>query len=134
MQWDSSTNAGFTTNEKPWFSINPNYVDINVENAKNDENSILNFYKELLKLRKTHKAIIYGSFHLYYKKDKKLFVYEKRHENERVFVVVNVSEEFTKIKVPKEVNLNDFTLILSNYQENGETLKPYECRIYSIKE
>lgn len=134
MQWDSSRNAGFTTGEKAWFNVNPNYVDINVEKSQKDENSLLNFYKQLLNLRKNNKAMIYGSFHLYYKKDKKLFVYEKRHENERVFVVINLSCDYTKIKVPKEVNLDKFALLLSNYQENSDMLKPYECRIYSLKE
>jgi oligo-1,6-glucosidase len=131
MQWDNSKNAGFTTAEKPWFNVNPNYTNINVADSQNNENSLLNFYKELLLLRKDNKAMIFGSFHLYYKRDKKLFVYEKRHEDERVFVVINVSEEHTKLKIPSEIKLDNYNLLLSNYQENEQTLKPYECRIYS---
>lgn len=45
-------NAGFTTADKPWFYINENYKEINVEAAEKDENSILNYYRKLLKLRK----------------------------------------------------------------------------------
>ena len=52
VQWSAEKNAGFTTADKPWFYINDNYKEINVEAAEKDENSILNYYRKLLKLRK----------------------------------------------------------------------------------
>ena len=51
VQWDSSENAGFTTGE-PWFYVNPNYPDINVAQQEQDPNSILNFYRKAIHLRK----------------------------------------------------------------------------------
>lgn len=53
MQWDSSKNAGFTDGI-PWIKVNNNYKFINVANEEKDENSILSFYKKLIKLRKTN--------------------------------------------------------------------------------
>ena len=110
MQWNDGKKAGFTTAEKPWFSVNPNYTEINVEESKKRPDSLLNFYKKLIAFRKESKALIFGSFHLYYKRNKRLFIYEKRYENDRVFVVINLSEKPTKLKVPSEVNL----LIVTN--------------------
>lgn len=67
VQWSAEKNAGFTTAEKPWFYVNPNYTDINVEAAEKDENSILNYYRKLLKFRKENDVCIYGDFKLHYK-------------------------------------------------------------------
>ncbi len=53
VQWDDSDYAGFSTVE-PWFNLNENYKEINVAQAEADENSILNYYRKLLKFRKEH--------------------------------------------------------------------------------
>ena len=50
MQWDDSTNAGFSEH-KPWFPVNPNYTTINVAQQQQDKDSILNFYKQLIQLK-----------------------------------------------------------------------------------
>ncbi|MEG2453884.1 MAG: alpha-glucosidase, partial [Clostridia bacterium] len=50
MQWSAEKNAGFTTAEKPWFLINKNYTEVNVADSLNDKNSLLNYYKSLLRL------------------------------------------------------------------------------------
>ena len=52
MQWNNSENAGFTTGE-PWIKVNPNYKEINAEEQAEDPNSILNYYKKLIALRKS---------------------------------------------------------------------------------
>ncbi len=51
MQWDTTENAGFSK-EKPWMKVNPNYVNINVREQENNLDSILNFYKEIIKNKK----------------------------------------------------------------------------------
>ena len=97
MQWDNSPNAGFTTG-KPWFVVNKNYTEINVSDALNDENSILNFYKKLISFRKENPIVIYGDFRLYYKNSKKLFVFERNYQGKKLFVAINFSETDTKIR------------------------------------
>ena len=84
MQWTAGKNAGFTSAEKPWLKINPNYVDINVEEALSDEDSILNFYKKLIALRKgAIKDIIkHGTYTEYYEKRKDIFAYERSYKGE----------------------------------------------------
>ena len=68
--------CGYTTG-KPWMKINPNHADINVESDLKNPNSILNFYKELISLRKGNNAIIRdGSYKLHFPKHKSLLVYE----------------------------------------------------------
>ncbi len=52
MQWDDTLNGGFTNGE-PWFPVNPNYKTINVAQQLEDEHSVLQFYKDLIQLRKS---------------------------------------------------------------------------------
>ena len=61
MQWDFTENAGFTTG-KPWLRINDNYKQVNVEKELQNENSLLNHYLKLIKLRKTEDALSHGKY------------------------------------------------------------------------
>jgi len=137
MQWSDGENAGFTTAKEPWFVVNPNYKKINVENALADTDSILNYYKKLLKLRKENPILIYGDFKLYYKNHKKLFVYERNYEGKKVFVMMNFSEKDTMMKVPCGIELFDMELLISNYKATPVdyriNLRPYEARVYITK-
>ena len=49
MQWDDSLNAGFSKSN-PWIHVNPNYKYINVKEQLEDDDSILNFYKKMIKI------------------------------------------------------------------------------------
>ena len=133
MQWDESENAGFTTG-KPWFVVNKNYKEINVADALNDKNSILNFYKKMLALRKSNPIIVYGDFVLYYKRHKKLFVYERNYEGKKLLVAINFSETDTQIRAPKNFDLSESELLISNYEVEDKSvmnvLRPYEARVY----
>ena len=51
MQWSDEVYAGFS-NKEPWIAVADNYKMINAKNQKDDEKSILGFYKELTALRK----------------------------------------------------------------------------------
>lgn len=61
MQWDDSENAGFTTGT-PWFAVNPNYKTINAAAQVEDPDSIYNYYRKLIELRKEEEVIVYGTF------------------------------------------------------------------------
>ena len=137
VQWSAEKNAGFTTADKPWLYINDNYKEINVEAAEKDENSILNYYRKLLKLRKENPIIIYGDFKMYNKLSRKLFVYERSYEGQRMLVINSFSEKPVKFKAPADFDITKSELLISNYdckdKSNAFTLRPYESRAYLIK-
>ena len=135
VQWSSEKNAGFTTAEKPWFFINPNYTEINVASQENDPNSILNYYRKLLKFRKENDIVIYGSYEEYYANSSELFVYGRFLDDKKMLVVNSFSENNVAFKAPDGFELNNGKLMLSNYEtcgvvNNGFTLRPYETRVY----
>ncbi len=130
MQWDSSENAGFTTG-KPWLKINENYININVEKQISDENSIFNYYKKLIRLKKGNEILTHGKFNLLLEDDTDIFAYTRGTENEKYLILSNLTEN------SKTVSLKDFEnlkkeIVLSNYNENeihleNLNIKPYEC-------
>ena len=136
MQWNSSKNAGFTEGQ-PWIGVNENYKRINVEVEERDENSVLNFYKKLIKLKKSNEALIYGVYDLILEEDENIFAYTRTLNNEKFLLIANLTEEKAKYIYEKE-KLNSKDLILNNYEvcahENLTefTLKPYECRVYKL--
>ncbi|MBO5896990.1 MAG: alpha-glucosidase [Clostridia bacterium] len=135
VQWDDSKNAGFTTADEPWFKVNPNYKEINVEAAEKDPDSILNFYRALLKFRKENEIVIYGDYKEHMKNSKDLYVYERNYEGKRLLVVNSFTEEGIRFKAPKGFDLAKGKCVLSNYKDTTVTdntfiTKPYETRVY----
>ncbi len=138
VQWTSGKNAGFTDGESPWFHINPNYTEINVEAAEADPDSLLNYYRKLIKFRKDHDVAKYGQFVEHYHDSKDLFVYSKHHGDQRLLVILSFSENEISFKAPEGFDLEKGELVLGNYDGgriygNGCYLKPYECRVYLYK-
>lgn len=135
MQWNDTENAGFTTGT-PWFTVNPNYKEVNVAEQEKDPDSILNFYKHLIQMRKEYPIIVYGSYKLLYPDHKTAFVYERMLEDEKLLVACNFSAEELELEVPAEFVQKEAELLISNYHEakisEKLVLRPYEARVYRI--
>ncbi len=128
VQWTSGENAGFTTGT-PWLRLNPNYVHINVETQKNDPNSVWNFYKKLLALRKHPKykeTVVYGTWSPYLEEERNLIAF-MRTADKKLLVAANFQNEAREILLPgkwKNVLLNNkdildasaTTVMLNAYQ------------------
>lgn len=124
MQWDAGPAAGFTTGE-PWLKVNPNFTHINVENAISDGQSVLQFYRQLIKLRRSNKTLVYGDYEEIYAESDEIGGYSRTLGEERWTVLCN----FTDRSIPIEASYSD-TIILSNSMEHERgILKPYEALI-----
>lgn len=139
MQWDATNMGGFTTADKTWLGVNPNYAEINVEKQLKDPESILNFYKELIQLRKENEVFVYGKYDLYLANHPKLFVYTRTYRKQKAVVICNFNEKPTRFKVPTDVSYSSSELVIHNYDVAEKkllrnfTLKPYEARVYLLK-
>lgn len=92
MQWDASENAGFSTSDKTWLPLNPNYKDINVESALDNPDSIFYTYQKLVALRKTQDWLVDADFELL-KTAEKVFAYVRKTADSSYLVVVNLSDQ-----------------------------------------
>ncbi|MDT8717511.1 alpha-glucosidase [Clostridium sp. 19966] len=136
LQWDSSENAGFTTG-KPWLKLNPNYKEINVKQALEDENSIFYYYQKLIRLRKENDVIIYGDINLIYKEDENIFAYTRNFNNEKLLVVLNFFQDKAQFIMPETIMYKEAELLISNYADedydiDNISLRPYEARVYKL--
>ena len=130
MQWDDSENAGFTTG-KPWFAVNENYREINVARQEPDRNSVLNYYRLAIGLRKKLSCVRWGTYQEYRKGSDWLYMYSMRDDRQKILVICSFSDRVRKFRPPKEFHLDKGKRILCNYPEPEEDrLNPYEARVY----
>ena len=129
MQWDDSENAGFS-DVQPWISVIPNYKEINTLDRESD-NSIFNYYRKLIRLRKAVPVIADGIFEALLEDDDQILAYKRTDNTQELYVFCNYFPEET------QVSLNipaDCRCILSNYNEDirpeNLTLRPYEAIMF----
>ncbi len=136
MQWNASMNAGFSTG-KPWLGMNPNYVEINVEKQEKDPDSILNFYKKMIGIKKEKEVFIYGTYDLILDNDEQIYAYTRTLEEKKAVIICNLTEKEARYEY-KNIELGYDQLLLSNYtvdrheKSTSLPLRPYEARIYYI--
>ena len=99
MQWDDSPNAGFTTGT-PWLKVNPNYASVNVAQQETREDSVLNYYKKLIALRKSQEfreLFTYGDFRPMLEQEEGILSYCRSLNEQEVVVVANFGKEATVV-------------------------------------
>ena len=134
VQWSAEENAGFTTGT-PWFHVNPNYPTVNVAAEEKDPDSILNFYRRCLALRKSSETLLSGSYQEYQAWRGKLYMYERSYEGERILVICSFSPLPQGYRLPREYEKEQAELLLCNYAEAPSLgrLRPYEAQVYRWK-
>jgi alpha-glucosidase len=90
MQWDETDNAGFSK-AAPWLPVPPTYKTHNVADESKDPNSVLSFYKKVLKLRHTNKALIDGTYTPLNENDQNVLSYMRVYKDQVVLVALNMS-------------------------------------------
>ena len=137
MQWDASKHAGFTSLE-PWIKVNANYKNgLNVASQEKDENSVLNYFKKMVRIRKNHLGLVYGDYHLLLKDNEQIYAYTRTLESKKYLVLLSFSEIETKITID-EVSFKNTSLLISNdiviAQQKANTflLKPYQASVYEL--
>lgn len=130
MQWSEEMNAGFSEGT-PWIGMNPNYTEINVDRQLSDDQSILNYYKAMIRLRKENDAFVYGDYELLLAEDAQVYAYTRTHEDARFLVVSNLTAEAASIESLYET-VKDAQIVLANSDSEGLELAPFEARIYKL--
>lgn len=135
MQWDNSKNYGFSE-VRPWLDINQKYPRITVENALIDKNSLLYFYRDMIKLRKNkdiQDVFVYGSFKMLDKESTEIFAYLREYQHLQLLVVGNFSSKETSLHIECDV----IKVLLNNYEdynhhEGSILLKPFQTMVINL--
>lgn len=128
MQWSSDLYSGFSTST-PWIEVNENYTDINASVQVGNKDSVLEYYRKLIYLRKesTYRDLIEkGTFELIEEKNTSVFGYIRKYQEKELLILCNFYEEEVKLSSEYEYS----NLVLSNYPQNKKKvskLRPYEA-------
>lgn len=132
MQWNE--HGGFST-VTPWIEMNPNYKTINVEDQINDSNSILQYYRQLIQLRKQYKIISEGIYLPYLEDHPEIFAYKRQYQSEELIIINHFYDTETTIEMN---DINNYEVILHNYPayqlENPLKIRPYESLVLYKKQ
>lgn len=137
MQWTNEENAGFTTGS-PWIKVNPNYKEINVKHSLANQDSLFYYYQKLIKLRREHLIVTYGTYTPLMEDSNQIFAYERHLNNEKLIVICNFTENECEFISDNKIKYQNRKLLISNYTEINESeidrilLKPYETRVYKL--
>lgn len=125
MQWSAKNNAGFSK-VSPWINVADNYKSINVENEKDDKDSILSFYKKLITIRKENTVISAGNIS-FIDTDENIIAYKRSLGERKILVFCNMSNKDESL----DIDLGGFKKLIGNYGElnyvdKNLRLSPYE--------
>ncbi|EOV9657057.1 alpha-amylase family glycosyl hydrolase [Cronobacter turicensis] len=132
MQWDASPYAGFSTHE-PWLKVNPNYEMINVESQQHDPHSVLNFYRQMIHLRKREPALIYGRYETALDDHEQIYAYRRVLGDEQLVVLCNFSGKAAEWDAGA-LSLEGAFCVLANLDDTQEPhrLRAWETRVYKL--
>jgi len=136
MQWSDEANAGFTTGT-PWLKVNPNYVFINAKAQITDSDSVFNFYKQLIALRKSpvyKETIVYGEPEPLWAERHNLMAYYRKGDK-TLLIVGNYQKEEQDIVLPAAYK----NILLNNYADIAEEnltirLYGYQVLIFEMEQ
>lgn len=135
FQWDSSANAGFTSGT-PWLNVNSNYTRINLENQKNDPDSVYQYYKRLLALRKDptySETVIYGDLIPAFEDLDRVMAYYRKSDDLTLLVIGNYKTQPQTLTLPSQIKNTVLNNLPQLKMEGNEILlEGYQAVILEI--
>jgi oligo-1,6-glucosidase len=135
FQWNNSANAGFTAGT-PWLKVNANYKTINEAAEEKDPNSVLNYFRKTVKLRKALPELVYGKYEVLDKENKNIYAYTRTLHGKQVLVLLNFSSFKPSFHIPAR-NFNKHVLINNtnavNIKNNTVTMEPWQATVIRLK-
>ncbi|TRY29874.1 glycoside hydrolase family 13 protein [Aliiglaciecola sp. M165] len=134
MQWNANENAGFTKGV-PWIKINPNHIDVNVEEQQDRSDSELNYFRQMVALRKQKLTLVYGSYELLFPEHQQMFAYLRKLDDETLLIMLNFSEENCAVTLAESLKI---TGVLQNnctslaHEGTSVELLPYQAVICMV--
>ena len=133
MQWSDEPHAGFTEGT-PWFYVNQNYTEVNVDAQERDPHSLLNFYRDALRIRKELPVVRSGKYRDLRPLSPKQYVYERTARGTRLLVICSFSDRPMRFTAPRGYDLDKGRILLCSHpvRTRGRAfmLRPYETRVY----
>jgi len=123
-------------NSGPWWdssNIKPN-DGISYEEQKNDSASLYNYYKTLMRLRKSNEALQTGSYNSVANNNDNVFSFSRKANNQHLLVTINLSAQKQEAKMNLNVKNYSALLAQTKNQSPGQSivLAPYEVQVWKL--
>jgi oligo-1,6-glucosidase len=136
FQWSAAEHAGFTRGT-PWLRVNPNYTEINLENEKDDPDSVYNYYRRLTRLRKSEKysdTFVYGSLIPYLADMHNVMSYFRKGNDQTLLIMANYQSEPQRLPLPgKVINVLLTNTTRPEITDNEIRLDGYQAVVLEIE-
>ncbi len=136
MQWSGGPNAGFTTG-KPWLPVNSDHAAVNVDSQREDAGSLLNFYRDLIALRRRERSLSHGEWIQAEKASGGVVAWYRLYEGEKLLVILNFTSRSKRLSLD---NSERWNVLLSTHRHAASTLDglrtdlaPYEATILACR-
>ncbi len=131
FQWNDTKNAGFTTGT-PWLKVNPNYTTVNEAKEDTDDNSCLNYFRKLVKMRKDNLVLVYGKYTLLDKDNPDVYAYTRELKGRKLLVLLNFTTHAASANTGMDVSRAK--VLIDNYGKTSSTgeLQPYEAVVLQL--
>lgn len=134
FQWNEEENAGFTTGT-PWIMVNPNYKEINAKEQLAREDSVFHYFQKLIRLRKEHEVIVYGTYDLLLPESKEIYAYTRTLGETQLLVICNFTDSQVQFEMPEKFVQGE--ILIRNYvdTEVGQCMemRPYEAVVITCR-
>lgn len=139
FQWNGTPNAGFT-NGTPWIKVNPDYRQVNAAAQEKDPNSVLNYFRRMVRLRKRLPELIYGDYKLIDPANEKVYAYTRSLNKRKVLVLLNFADTQASINLPASIGrpgqilINNLSIVNLSSGVRGSSfrLSPYQAVILRL--
>lgn len=139
MQWSDAPFAGFSS-ASSWLPVHPNYADRNVAAQQENPNSLFNFTKRLIALRREYAALRLGTFRILFCVDTGVLAFERQLGDQRILVYVNFTGGTRAASLVRDADPKQAAMLLSSIgrkefytSHNQFVLKPYEVLLLESK-
>lgn len=135
MQWSAGPNAGFTGGT-PWLKVNSNLSIINTEAQEKDPNSVLQYFRRMIQLRKAEPALVYGKYELLDAENPEVYAYTRSLDGKTFLIALSFSTQGGRMTLPKgfeagEIRINN--LEKSPVQDGAIVLEPYQAVVLELR-
>ena len=118
MPWDASAQAGFSSTPHTWLPVTADYRTVNVQTEAADPGSLLNWYRRLIALRRSDRALRSGRMVMLDRTNPNVLSYARvSDDGETVIVSLNMSPQPQQVSLdlaPAGVRGSHLTTLLSS--------------------
>ena len=138
MQWTDEENGGFTKGT-PWLKVNPSYKEVNVKAQEQDTDSVLNYYRKLVALRKSEElkeVFTYGEFLPEYENVDGIMAFYRKDESRCILVAANFGKDAATMKLKsgiKKIWLSNRTEEMVDFEVDTLNLRSCEVVVLELE-